>query len=78
VASDLLGEADHLFSQDKLASSAEQGSVMDKGLARIENRLERARKLLRDQPGTACALVIDVLLELDEFAVARQDASGAS
>jgi hypothetical protein len=78
VATDLFGEADHLFSQDKLASSAERGSVMHKGLARIENRLERARKLLRDQPGTACALVIDVLQELDELAVARQDALGTS
>jgi hypothetical protein len=75
-AVDLLGEADHLLSQTKLASSAETGSLMYKGLKRLEARLDRARRLLRDRPGTAVALTLDVLRDLDEIAVARQDATG--
>lgn len=78
TAGDRLAEAEHLFSQYKLTSAAEPGSVMYNSLARIEYRLARARKLLADRPGTADALANDVLLELDQLAVAREDALGST
>ncbi|MGB3437380.1 MAG: SCO2524 family protein [Actinophytocola sp.] len=74
IAGDLLGEADHLFNQEQLQTSRHGTSPMNESLQRIENKLSRARTLLQERPGTATAIVIDVLRELDEFAVARQDA----
>jgi hypothetical protein len=71
---DRLREADHLFSQYRLASSAEAGSRVYNELMRIEAQLQRARRLVRDRPASACALVDKVLLDLDELTVARQDA----
>jgi hypothetical protein len=78
LATDLLAEADHLFSQDKLASAAVSGSNMYRDLRRIESRLLHARKLLRDRPGTAVALASDILAELDELRVARDLAGGGT
>jgi hypothetical protein len=75
IASALLSEADHLFNQEQLQTSRHSASSMNSGLRRIENRLQRARTLLQDLPGTANAIVIDVLRELDEFTIARQDAA---
>lgn len=74
IAGDLLGEADHLFNQEQLKTPRQSASPMNESLQRIENKLSRARALLQDRPGTAKAIVNDVLRELDEFAVARQDA----
>ena len=76
-AADLLREADHLFSQYRLASSAGPGTPVYNELMRIENRLQRARQLVRDRPGTACALAFEVLQDLDALTVARQDAEGS-
>jgi hypothetical protein len=75
IAGDLLSEADHLFNQEQLQTSRHSTSSMTVSLHRIENKLQRARTLLLDRPGTAEAIVIDVLRELDEFAIARQDAA---
>lgn len=75
VATDLLSEADHLFSQEQLETTEVQGSAMYASLHRIEARLQRARRLLQERPGTATALAADVLRQLDEFALARQDAT---
>jgi hypothetical protein len=75
IAGDLLSEADHLFNQEQLQTSRHSASSMNMSLHRIENRLQRARNLLQDRPGTAKAIVIDVLRELDDFAIARQDAA---
>ncbi len=75
IAGDLLSEADHLFNQEQLQTSRHSASSMNASLHRIENRLQRARTLLLDRPGTAKAIVIDVLRELDEFSIARQDAA---
>jgi hypothetical protein len=75
IAGDLLSEADHLFNQEQLQTSDHRGSAMHSSLHRIETRLVRARTLLQDRPGTAQAIVIDVLRELDDFALARQDAA---
>lgn len=75
IAGDLLSEADHLFNQEQLQTSRHSASSMNSSLRRIENKLQRARTLLQDRPGTAKAIVIDVLRELDEFTIARQDAA---
>jgi hypothetical protein len=75
ITTDLISEADHLFSQEQLDSAEARGSAMHTSLQRIETRLQRARRILQEQPGTANALVIDVLRELDEFAMARRDAA---
>lgn len=75
IAGDLLSEADHLFNQEQLQTSRHSTSSLNSSLHRIENRLQRARTLLQDRPGTAKAIVIDVLRELDEFSIARQDAA---
>lgn len=75
ITTDLLSEADHLFSQEQLEAADVHGSAMHKSLQRIETKLMRARRILQERPGTANALVVDVLRELEEFAMARQDAA---
>jgi hypothetical protein len=71
----LLGEADHLFSQYQMEASEDSGSSINNSLRRIEARLQRSRRILYERPGTAMALVQDILVELDGLAVARQDAA---
>lgn len=75
IASDLLSEADHLFSQEQLQTSDHRGSAMHSSLHRLESKLQRARSLLQERPGTAKAIVVEVLRELDDFALARRDAA---
>jgi hypothetical protein len=75
VTTNLLGEADHLFSQYQMEASEDSGTAVNSSLRRIESRLQRSRRILYERPGTAMALVLDVLTELDEFTVARQDAA---
>ncbi|MET0237999.1 MAG: SCO2524 family protein [Kibdelosporangium sp.] len=77
LAPDLLSEADHLFSQYRLASSAGPGAPVYTELMRIEHRLQRARQLIRDRPASACSLAVDVLSDLDALTVVRQDAEGS-
>lgn len=75
IAVDLLSEADHLFSQEQLEASEQQGSAMHTTLHRIETKLHRARRLVQERPGAATALVVEVLGDLDDLALARQDAA---
>jgi hypothetical protein len=75
ITTDLLGEADHLVSQYQLETSDQDGSSMSAVLLRIDTRLQRARDILRERPGTAHALVTDALRDLDELTAARQDAA---
>jgi hypothetical protein len=74
-AAKLLGEADHLFSQYELETVQNGDHPASEGVARIETRLTRARRLLYERPGTANALAMSVLQELDELQVARADAA---
>lgn len=71
----LLGEADHLFSQYQMEASEDSGSSINSSQRRIESRLQRSRRILLERPGTAMALVQDILVEIDGLAVARQDAA---
>jgi hypothetical protein len=74
LATDLLSEADHLFSAELLNGPA--APALRTTLQRIEARLERARAILAERPGTAYALAIEVLNELDQLSAARADAIG--
>lgn len=75
VAGDLLSEADHLFSQEQLEASEQVGSAMHTSLQRIETKLQLAKRLHQERPGTATSITLDVLGELNDLALARQDAT---
>jgi hypothetical protein len=75
ITTDLLGEADQLFSQEQLEASQHANSAMQMAMHRIQVKLARARQILQERPGTAAALVHDALRDLDQLAVARQDAT---
>ncbi|WP_227998065.1 SCO2524 family protein [Nocardia australiensis] len=74
-AVELLNEAEHLLNQEKLEVSDEDVSPKLSALNRIEQRLDRARRMLNVRPGTAFSLATDALRDLDELAYARQDAT---
>ncbi|KPI05513.1 hypothetical protein OK074_4432 [Actinobacteria bacterium OK074] len=70
----LLSEADHLFGTEQMQPSLAVDGQRGRGLKSIEIRLRRARDILDEQPGTACALALAVLGELDTLAQARDAA----
>ncbi|PZS28418.1 MAG: hypothetical protein DLM59_14770 [Pseudonocardiales bacterium] len=74
TARDLLNEADHLFGRELLVGSQEAGPAIRANLRRIEGKLARARAALRERPGSAMALALDVLAELEDLTAARADA----
>ncbi|MFE9424562.1 SCO2524 family protein [Kitasatospora sp. NPDC006697] len=78
VATDLLGEADHLLDKEMMAAAAGGFASVQNTLNQAESRLQLARRLLRDSPGTACALAVQVLTALDELAAARRTAAWGS
>ncbi|MEU6561040.1 SCO2524 family protein [Nocardia nova] len=82
-AVELLNEAEHLLNQEMLEVSLDrwpdehgpaERSSTSTALTRIEQSLDRARRQLRERPGTAFALASQALIQLDELAYARQDA----
>jgi hypothetical protein len=77
-AQDLLNEAEHLLDQEMLEADADDKSAMQMGLGQIEARLMRARRILNERPGTAHALILKALSELDELTVAHLDAARSS
>ncbi|HEX4222507.1 MAG TPA: SCO2524 family protein [Pseudonocardiaceae bacterium] len=74
TAIELLGEADHLFSQYQLEVPDRPGSRMHDILLRINAKLIRAREVLRTKPATSVSIAHQVLNELDELAVAQRAA----
>jgi len=78
IAADLLTEADHLFDQELLGGSAQAGPSMRTSLQRIRANLNRARTVLHTRPGTAIVLATEVLRDLDQLTVARQDVGGVT
>jgi hypothetical protein len=70
---DLLNEADHLFNQELLAGSPASGPAIRATLERLGAKLGRAREIVENRPGTAMAIVLEVLRELDALVSARQD-----
>jgi hypothetical protein len=77
VSAQLLAEAEHLFDQQLLTISAEAGPTMRTKMEALRGKLRRARDVQRDKPGTATALALAVLEDLDQIAVARLNAVGA-
>jgi hypothetical protein len=73
LTQDLLAEAEHLFTQEQLAGSTEAGAAMRRRLTIIQHRLERARQIASDKPGTSLAITIQVLNDIDELDAARSD-----
>ncbi|BAW10666.1 conserved hypothetical protein [Nocardia seriolae] len=74
-AMELLMEAEHLLNREMLELNETDMSAGRTALALAEQRLERARTLIDERPGTAVSLVSQALLELDELAYSRFDAT---
>jgi hypothetical protein len=72
-ATDLLREAEHLLDQETMRRPAD-GTEVALHLTRIDAGLQRARAALADRPGAASALAIRALLDLDDLALAREQA----
>lgn len=76
IAADLLVEAEQLFDNELLHGSQEGGPALSDDLRRVGSTLQRARKVLRTRPGTAVALISEVLQALDKLEAARDPEVG--
>lgn len=75
VASALLSEANHLFGTELMEPGSVEESSRHIAIKSIEVKLRRAREVLDEQPGTACALTLRVLEDLDKLNIGRRAAS---
>lgn len=73
-ASALLREATHLLGRELLECTSGQDASRSSALKSVEAGLARAREVLDRQPGTAMALILGVLAELDSLARGRRAA----
>jgi len=69
---ELLSEAEHLYDQQLLIDA---GELLQANLRKIEVRLQRARTIIKQPPGSAAALVVEVLRDLELRAAAGRNAS---
>ncbi|MFJ4786211.1 SCO2524 family protein [Streptomyces sp. NPDC088794] len=80
LATDLLSEANHRFGKEEMQSAVGSAGPTEsdwaKSLRTVELRLRRAGELVATQPGTASAIALAVLGELDTLARARGAAAG--
>jgi hypothetical protein len=74
LAQELLSEATHLLGSELMQPTSAARGSRDITLTAVEARLRRARVLVEEQPGTACALAQSVLVDLDALKMARQAA----
>ncbi|MGV9272234.1 SCO2524 family protein [Streptomyces griseosporeus] len=74
LAQALLSEAAQLLGAEQMEPAPRDDGKRGLQLRSIEAKLGRARGLLDAQPGTACALALDVLGQLDALARAREAA----
>jgi hypothetical protein len=74
LARELLSEATHLFGREQLEAAPSGDGSRSRAMRSVEARLHRARDLLDEHPGTAFALALPVLHELDTLAQARHAA----
>ncbi len=63
VASDLLSEAEHVYDENLL----EDGFGPE--AARMQEALNRARSVIYERPGTAAAMAIDILDQLNRMSI---------
>lgn len=75
MAAALLSEATHLLGNEQLEPTSHTEGSRGIALKGVEVKLGRARDILDKEPGTAVALTMEVLGELDSLALARQTAS---
>jgi hypothetical protein len=75
LARALLSESTHLLGNEQMEPAPASEGNRGMELRSIEVKLRRARKLVDEQPGTACSLTLDVLGQLDALARAREAAA---
>ncbi|MGW1800844.1 SCO2524 family protein [Streptomyces sp. NPDC001984] len=76
LARDLISEAGHLLGVERQGPSIRADSAQALELAGIEAGLRRAGRIAEEKPGTAAALAMQALADLDSLARARQSALG--
>jgi hypothetical protein len=74
LARALLSESAHLLGNEQMEPAPTDDGRHGMQLRNIEVKLRRARSLVDEQPGTAYALTLDVLGQLDSLARAREAA----
>ncbi|ELS53110.1 SCO2524 family protein [Streptomyces viridochromogenes] len=74
LARALLSESAHLLGNEQMEPAPTDAGRHGMQLRNIEVKLRRARSLVDEQPGTAYALTLDVLGQLDALARAREAA----
>ncbi|MFH0518302.1 SCO2524 family protein [Streptomyces sp. M41] len=74
LARALLSESAHLLGNEQMEPAPKDDGRHGMQLRNIEVKLRRARSLVDEQPGTAYALTLDVLGQLDSLARAREAA----
>jgi hypothetical protein len=75
-ALDLVAEADHLLDKELLAGAAGGARPLRERVEAVRHRVQRSRDILADRPGSAVALLLSVLRELDDLEAARPEALG--
>ncbi|MFF4355668.1 SCO2524 family protein [Streptomyces sp. NPDC001604] len=75
LAGALLSESAHLLGNEQMEPAPSDDGRHGMQLRNIEVKLRRARSLLDQQPGTAYALALDVLGQLDALTRAREAAA---
>ncbi|MFI8227695.1 SCO2524 family protein [Streptomyces sp. NPDC085900] len=75
LAGALLSEAAHLLGNEQMEAAPSDDGRHGMQLRNIEVKLRRARDLLDQRPGTAYALALDVLGQLDALTRAREAAA---
>jgi hypothetical protein len=74
-ATDLLREAEQIYDRELLNGGLEAGPQLRDSLRLVDITLRRAREILSERPGTAAALAMDTLRQLDRLEAARRNVS---
>ncbi|HZE39891.1 MAG TPA: SCO2524 family protein [Stackebrandtia sp.] len=72
-AEELLTEAQQLYDQELLRGGARVAPSIQETLSQSNARLLRAAEIIDRRPGSAVAITLDILRDLDRLAAARQD-----
>ncbi|CAO5159427.1 conserved hypothetical protein [Frankia sp. AiPs1] len=72
----LYGEADHLYHQQLLNGALNGGSAVRRELEAVGIRIRQARAMVESRPGTAQALLFNVLKRLAELELSRDSQHG--
>jgi len=72
LSAELLLEAEHRYDREVLQGGLESNTDLGAAMRLLGRRLQRAREIIGDEPGSATALLLSILLELDGLAAAPQ------